>query len=287
VNPTSLNRNRLKDAVNSVPVPDDLAARLRSQINAQALPLGAGNRLERAIRKVLRIAFLDRRIPNRISGARPHWRWLPRLVPAVAAAAAVAALLTAYQFCHLIVVRYSQDAYIASVSSRVGALMRIGLRDHIHCSVFRNYPKHRLTLGEILKPTPEKGVEALSPQYGGLIPIVRSLVPENYRMTLAHQCIYKGREFIHLSLMDESNIMSLVIARKVNRESFRAEDLLPALSESGIPMYQAEAQRFEISAFESNNYLVYFISDLDKQRNTELMLALAPRVQGFLARLDL
>lgn len=84
--------------------------------------------------------------------------------------------------------------------------------------------------------------------------------------------------------MDESNILSLVITQKVNRETFRAEDMLPALSESGIPMYQAGVQRFEISAFETSDFLVYFISDLDKQRNTELTLALAPRVDGFLAR---
>ena len=63
--------------------------------------------------------------------------------------------------------------------------------------------------------------------------------------------------------------------------------MLPALSESGIPMYQVGVQRFEISAFEASDYLVYFISDLDKRRNTELILALAPQVQGFLATHEL
>ena len=70
--------------------------------------------------------------------------------------------------------------------------MRIGLRDHIHCSVFRKYPKNPPTAEEILKPTPERGVKAISPQYAGLILIVRSLVPENYRMTLAHQYLPSG-----------------------------------------------------------------------------------------------
>jgi hypothetical protein len=59
------------------------------------------------------------------------------------------------------------------------------------------------------------------------------------------------------------------------------------LSESGIPMYQVGVHRFDISAFETSDYLVYFISDLDKQHNTQLMLALAPQVQGFFARLEL
>ena len=259
MNPTPPNKNRLKDAVNSVPVPDDLEARLRGLIHAEKLR----------------------------SGTPPRRRWLPKLVPAVAAVAVSAAMLIAYQYGHLRLTRGSQDAYIASVSSHIGVLMRIGLRDHIHCSVFRKYPKNPPTAEEILTPTPERGVKAISPQYAGLIPIIRSLVPENYRMTLAHQCTYKGREFIHLSLMDQSNMLSLVITRKVDGESFHDANMLPALSESGIPMYQAGVQRFKITAFETSDYLVYFISDLDKQRNTDLMLALAPRVKEFLGKLEL
>jgi hypothetical protein len=106
-------------------------------------------------------------------------------------------------------------------------------------------------------------------------------------MTLAHQCTYKGREFIHLSLMDQSNMLSLVITRKVDGESFHGAGMLPTLSESAIPMYQAGVQRFKLTAFETGDYLVYFISDLDKQGNTNLMLALAPRVKEFLEKLEL
>jgi hypothetical protein len=287
VNPTPPNKNRLKNAVNSVPVPDDLAARLRSKIHAQGLPSGARDRLKRAVKNVPVPASLDSRIRTPIPGALPTGRWLPRLAPVVVAAGVLAALVTAYQFGHLRLTKASQDAYIASVSSHLGALMRIGLRDHIHCSVFRKYPKNPPTAEEILNPRFERGVKPISPEYAGLIQIVRSLVPENYRMTLAHQCTYKGREYIHLSLKDESNMLSLVLTRKVNGESFRAENLLSALNESGIPMYQAGVQRFQISAFETGDYLVYFISDLGKQRNTDLMLALAPPVKGFLAKLEL
>jgi hypothetical protein len=56
---------------------------------------------------------------------------------------------------------------------------------------------------------------------------------------------------------------------------------------AGIPMYEAGSQRFEISAFVISDYLVYFISDLDKQRNTQLMQALAPQAQGFIASVEL
>jgi hypothetical protein len=162
VNPTPPN-NCLKDAVNNVPVPDDLVASVRSQIRAQASLSGAWNPLK-----------------SRFS----------RLVSVAAATAAFAALLTAYHFGHFRLTNGSQDAYIALVSTRVGALLSIGLKDHIHCSVFRKYPRKLPTTEEILHPTPEEGVKAISPQYAELIPIVRSLVPETYRMTLAHQCTY-------------------------------------------------------------------------------------------------
>jgi hypothetical protein len=158
-------------------------------------------------------------------------------------------------------------------------LMRVGLGDHIHCSLFRKYPKN--------SPTPAEFVEHAAPQYAGLIPIVRSQVPENYKMTLAHECRYNGRKFVHLSLKDDSNMLSLVMTRKGEGESFKTEDMLPALTQAGIPMYQSGVQRFQMTAFETKDYLVYFVSDLSKQQNTDLILALGPQVKDFLAKLEL
>ena len=101
-------------------------------------------------------------------------------------------LAISYQLGHLRLTVRSQESYIASVSTHIATLMRVGLGDHIHCSVFRKYPKN--------PPTTEEFVEKMNPQYAGLIPIVRSQVPDNYRMMLAHQCRYHGRKFVHLSL---------------------------------------------------------------------------------------
>jgi hypothetical protein len=52
-------------------------------------------------------------------------------------------------------------------------------------------------------------------------------------------------------------------------------------------MYETGVQRFQMTAFETRDYLVYFISDLGKQQNTDLMLALGPRVKDFLTKLEL
>jgi hypothetical protein len=232
------------------------------------------SRLRDAVRSVTAPPFLEARIRNRLRTVRPGRRWLPRLIPLAAALAIVAGFGIAYQLGHLRLTVSSQESYISSVSTRIATLMRVGLGDHIHCAVFRRYPKN--------PPTTEEFIKKMNPQYAGLIPIVRSQVPDNYRMMLAHQCSYHRRRFVHLSLMSDSNMLSLVITRKADGESFHTEDMLPALVQAGIPMYQSSVQRFQITAFETPDYLVYFISDLPKQQNTELMLALAPKVQDFL-----
>ena len=78
----------------------------------------------------------------------------------------------------------------------------------------------------------------------------------------------------------------MVIARKDGGESFAKADLLPALAQSGIPIYRAGVQNFQIAAFETSGHLVYFISDLPEQKNMDIMAALAPGVREFLRRLE-
>lgn len=232
------------------------------------------NRLRAAVKSVATPPFLEARIRHSLRTEKPGRRRLPRLIPAAVAVAVFAGFAVAYQLGHLRLTVSSQESYIGSVSTRIATLMRVGLGDHIHCAVFRKYPKN--------PPTTQDFIEKMNPQYAGLIPIVRNQVPDSYRMMLAHQCSYHRRKFVHLSLMNDSNMLSLVITRKGDGESFNTEDMLPALVQAGIPMYQSSVQRFQISAFETRDYLIYFISDLPKQQNTELMLALGPKVKDFL-----
>ncbi len=266
--------NRLKNAVDSVAVPADLMARVRNQIHAGQPAPDANERLKRAVHSVEVPPFLEARIRNHIRTVKPSRRWLPRLVPVTIAAASIFGLVMAYEVGHLRLTVRSQESYIGTVSTQIATLMRVGLGDFIHCSVFRKYPKN--------PPTTEEFIEKMTPHYAGLIPIVRSQVPDSYRMMLAHQCSYHRRKFVHLSLMSDTNMLSLVITRKADGESFSTEDMLPALVQAGIPMYQSSVQRFQMTAFETRDYLVYFISDLPKQQNTQLMLALGPKVKDFL-----
>jgi anti-sigma factor (TIGR02949 family) len=233
-------------------------------------------RLKSAVQGVETPAFLEARIrANLRSGNRGSF-WA--MTSATIAASVLLAVGVAYQGGHLRLTRSSQESYIGSVSSHVATLMRVGLGDHIHCAVFRKYPKN--------PPTMQQFVEKMGPKYSGIIPIVRDSVPADLKMLLAHQCKYHDRQFVHLVLKSDSQLLSVVIARKGEGEAFTAEELAPALTESGISIYDSSTPRFQMAAFESRDHMVYIISDMPKQQNSDLMRAMAPQLKSYLSKLE-
>jgi len=196
------------------------------------------------------------------------------LFPVAAALLVSLGGVIAYQLGHLRLTTKSQESYIATISSRVAGVMTVGLGDHVHCAVFRKFPKN--------PPTLEKMAQDLGPDYQELLPIVKASAPEELRIVMAHQCSYHGRKFVHLALQSDSKLLSVVISKKRDGETFTKDNLGPVLSESGIPIYQSGVQRFEISGFDSRNHLVYVISDLPQQMNVKILTALAPKVSELL-----
>jgi hypothetical protein len=173
----------------------------------------------------------------------------------------------------------SHETYIASVTGRVNPVMRVALGGHIHCSVFRRFRKDPPKLDDLARK--------LGPEYAGLIPIVKRHVAQEYRLMIAHKCGHAGRKFIHLSMKSDSRLMSLVLVRKLDGESFDREQLRAALLQSGLPFYTAGVQRFKIASFESREHLVYLVSDLDQKQNTSMLLAMAPEVSEFLEKMEI
>ena len=221
--------------------------------------------------------YLQSRIRAHVQAAERPQRWIFRLAASAAMLAVIAGVTIAYERGHFRYNRALQNSYIATISDRIPSLMRVGLGDHVHCSVYRKYPAN--------PPSVQELSDKFEPEYRGLIPIVQAHAPADYRLIMAHLCHYRGRQFIHLSLMSGSKQLSLVVSRKNDGETFRGADLLPVLSESGIPVYASGVQRFEMAAFESSNYLVYVISELPQQRNVELMRAMAPELNAFLGKI--
>lgn len=239
-------------------------ARLKTAVEAQSAPAGLQSKIR---------GDLQRHSPR--SPIPVSWtRWA---VAAAAAAILIAgiSIIRSRNALPDIADRQAQDAFIQKVSETLSAVLRVGLGDHIHCAVFRRYPKD--------PPSLERLTETIGPEYQDLVPLVKTAVSTQYSIIMAHQCSYGSRHFVHVALSDGSHLVSLVIARKEPGESLDA--LTPTVHTSGVPVYQAAAGHYEIAGFETQNYLAFVVSDLNARDNLLVASTLAPGVQTFLNRM--
>lgn len=170
----------------------------------------------------------------------------------------------------------TQDAFIQRISQTVSTVLGVGLRDHIHCAVLSGVPKKA--------PSLEQMTQDMGPTYQGLVPLVKAAIPPDYRIVIGHQCDYGGRRFVHLTMSNGTNLMSLVIARKEHGESLAS--LAPTLRTAGVSVYQAAAREYEVAGFETEAYLAFVISDLNAKNNLQVAGNLAPAVHSFLSKLQ-
>lgn len=168
--------------------------------------------------------------------------------------------------------RPAQDAYIRELSAKLATVVGVGLRDHIHCSVFRQYPKNPPSLVEM--------ETKLGPAYSGLLPVVQTSMPRGYRVIMAHRCGYAGRKFVHLTLTDGKDLLSLVIAQKQDGETLST--LRPAMLRAGLPVYKGEAEKYSVAAFEAGQQLAFVVSEKPPAINLAIAVALAPGVRKVL-----
>ena len=220
------------------------------------------SRLQTAVRSVQIPADLESRIRANLREGRRSHNWSQSVMAIAAGLAVCFGSWLAYHLGNLRMTASSQESYVSEMSNRVAAIMRVALADHIHCAVFRRYPKNAVQT-------------ALPAEFSGLLPIVRQRVPKGLALVLAHDCRYHGRRFVHFTFKNDSSLLSLVIARRQDGEAFGA----------GNRILTDGVQRFQIAGFESGGYLVYTVSDLPGNRNFELMAALAPALQDYLRQM--
>jgi anti-sigma factor (TIGR02949 family) len=240
-------------------------------------------RLKQAVASAPAAPYLQTKVLARVRASRPGPTWfgMPRQIAAVAAMLLVSIGVTgvAYQLGHLRFTTSMQESYVASISSRVAGIMRIGLGDHVHCGVFRKYSKAD-------QPSLEQMESDLGPDYKGLLGVVAPHVPVGFHVVQGHRCKYHGRQFVHLIMKSDSRLISVVIAHKQTGETFRNSTLVPVIEHGGLPIYHASVQRFDLSGFETRDHLVYLISDAPAKETRELMIALAPGIGNYLAKLE-
>jgi anti-sigma factor RsiW len=165
----------------------------------------------------------------------------------------------------------AQESYIASVSQQVSPVMRIGLKQHVHCAVFRKHPSP--------PPSGEELARELGPGYADLIPAMQRRLPQHFRVVEAHRCSYQGREYAHLIATDGSAPMSLLITGRAQGEALE-NDLRAVAATAGESLYTASVQRFSIAGFETSRYLIYLVSDLDSRQNIATLESMVPEVAG-------
>lgn len=240
----------------------------------------ANARLKAAVNSVEMPPFLEARIRHQIqvAGSAPLQKRWGALVSAALATAALAGLIITYQLGYLRQTTGDQESFIVSVSSQVATLMRVGLGDHLHCAFFRVFPQQASAAEEMASD--------LGPAYKDLVPVVQRYVPAAYKLVSGHQCRFDGRQFVHLTMKHDAQVLSLVVALKNAGESFQIEGILPELVQSGIPVYSRGAERFQIAAIETSKHLVYFVSPLSGKQNTELLRAMAPALKKLLEAIE-
>jgi mycothiol system anti-sigma-R factor len=237
------------------------------------------NLLRRAVQSDSPPPALRQRIEGRIRASEPSLSFLsfsPRWALAAAAVAVVilgGVTAVRWRTNRLYDDAGAQAAYIRAVGVRLPRIETVGLADHLHCAVFRRFPQEY----------PAEAVDAqhLGAQFVQLVSLVKERMPGEYRVVMAHRCSYAGRHYVHFVLKSDSNLLSLVITEKQPGESFNKMEASSG-SQVSVPVYEAGVKRFEVAGFESQGYLAFIVSDLDRKDNLQIAENLAPLVAGFL-----
>ena len=96
----------------------------------------------------------------------------------------------------------SLQAQVATNDSE-GQLLKIGFEDHVFCAI-----DHQLANRQF---TAEQMSEKLGPEYAGLVDVVRAKMPQPFTVIVGHRCHYQKREFVHLIMRNQSEVVSLII----------------------------------------------------------------------------
>jgi hypothetical protein len=216
-------------------------------------------RLRTAVREVRIPSGLEDRVRGRLEVARRPQSSVSRLMSIAALLMVGFGSWVVYQNGTLRLTPVLPEAYVTTVTGQVAAIMRVGLGDHLHCAVLRRRANRSKT-----------AIDNLPAQFKDLLEIVHRRVPGDLPLVTAHECRYHGRKFVHLTFGNKRSLLSLVIARKQDGEVL------------GMGTHTAGAQKFQVAAFESRDYLVYTVSDLPRQANLDILTAVAPSLEKLL-----
>jgi anti-sigma factor (TIGR02949 family) len=158
-----------------------------------------------------------------------------------------------------------------------GQILKIGFDDHVFCAIDHHLANKQFSA--------EQMAEHLGPEYAGLVALVKERMPRDYTVAVGHRCHYQGREFIHLIMRNQSDVVSLVITRK-NAEAFPVNGVAAIAQAAGSPIYQAAWANQQIAGLETRDHLVFVVSNETSDANLQIATTLGPSVRDLLARLE-
>lgn len=158
-----------------------------------------------------------------------------------------------------------------------GQILKIGFDNHVFCTL-----DHQLANKQF---TAEQMSERLGPEFAGLVTLVKEKLPQTYTVAVGHRCHYQGREFVHLIMRNQADVVSLVITRK-NGEAFPADGAAAVLQASGVPIHETSWHRIQVAGMETRDYLAFVISNKTLENNEQIASSLAPAVSDFLSKLQ-
>jgi hypothetical protein len=158
-----------------------------------------------------------------------------------------------------------------------GEILKIGFDNHVFCTV-----DHKLADKQF---TTEQMSRELGSEYAGLVALSREKMPQGYTVVVGHRCHYKGREFIHLIMRNQYDVVSLVVTRK-NGEAFPTDGVEAIVHATGAPIYQSAWADQQVAGMETRDHLVFVVSNKTNEANIQIASGLAPSVRDFLARLE-
>jgi anti-sigma factor RsiW len=157
-----------------------------------------------------------------------------------------------------------------------GRLLKVGFDNHVACTL-----DHRLANAQF---TSEQMAEELGSQYAGLVSLVRENMPQAYTVVVGHRCHYQQRDFIHLIVRSQNDVVSLVITRK-NGEGFPAAGAA-VVQASGVRIHETSWHSIQVAGMETRDYLAFVISNKTLEGNEQVASSLAPAVNDFLRKIE-
>jgi hypothetical protein len=233
--------------------------------------------LKRAVMQEYAPAALRRRIGSDLRRSR-RFSFNSFSLSLAAAAAAAVLVIAAVTFFTSTPLRkpLSLQAEVAP-GDVTGQILKIGFDDHVFCSIDHKLANKRFT--------PEQISEELGPDYAGLVELVKGTVPQDLTVVVGHRCRYQGREFVHLIMRNQNDVVSLVITRK-SGEAFPTDGVAAIAQAASGPIYEAAWADQQVAGLETRDYLVFVVSNETNETNMQIASSLAPSVRSFLARLE-